>query len=67
MTSWVVAVLVVAMVGGLVWWSSGRAKPDLRRRSIDTEIGIQRGRSARFDAHGDPGPTGSGPSGSGPG
>jgi hypothetical protein len=42
MTFWIVAGIVVIVVGSLVWWSSGRAKPDLRRRSDETEIAIRR-------------------------
>jgi hypothetical protein len=58
MTFWVVAVPAVVAVAWLVWWSSGRAKPDLRRRGIDAEIGIQRGRAELHNTYGDAGPMG---------
>lgn len=40
MTFWLIAIAVVVAVGSLVWWTSGRAKPDLRRRSIGTQFEI---------------------------
>ena len=42
---WLVAAVVVVALGALVWWSSGRSRPDLRRRSIETDIGINQGRT----------------------
>jgi hypothetical protein len=42
---WLIAAVVVAALSALVWWSSGRSKPDLRRRSIEAEIGINQGRA----------------------
>ena len=56
---WLVVAAVVVALGALVWWSSRRSRPDLRRRSIDTEIGINQGRAGMHGSgfpH-DPGPT----------
>lgn len=40
---WLIAAAVVVALVALAWWSSGRTKPDLRRRSIDAEVGINEG------------------------
>jgi hypothetical protein len=61
---WLIAAVVVVALSALVWWSSGRAKPDLRRRSIETDIGINQGRAGMqgggFDKTGGTSPTGGG-------
>lgn len=61
---WLIAAVVVVALSALVWWSSGRSKPDLRHRSIETEIGINQGRvgmqGGGFDKTGGTSPTGGG-------
>lgn len=44
MTFWIIVAAVFVVGFAFAWWHGGRAKPDLRRRSIDAEIGIRRGR-----------------------
>jgi hypothetical protein len=56
MTFWLVAIPVVAVLAVLVWWSSGRAKPDLRRRSIQSEISMREGSAGTHNIRGDSGP-----------
>jgi hypothetical protein len=56
MTFWLITIPVVVALGALIWWSSGRAKPDLRRRSIQAEIGIREGSSGSYSIRGDGGP-----------
>jgi hypothetical protein len=62
MTFWIIAAPALVAVGWLVWWSSGRAKPDLRRRSIESEIAMREGSAGSFDIRdgGGPHPGGSG-------
>lgn len=55
MMFWLIAVPSAAALFALVWWSSGRAKRDLRRRSINTEIGIQQGKVVPYDHRSDSG------------
>lgn len=45
MTFWLIAVPSAVALCALIWWSSGRAKPDLRKRSFNTELGIRQGES----------------------
>lgn len=54
MTFWIVVVAVMTLVA-VVWWSSGRGKPDMRRRS-QTEIDIRRGSTGGYDIRSDGGP-----------
>lgn len=63
---WLIAGIVVVALGALVWWTSGRARPDLRRNSIDAEIGKNQGQAGM---HGGGFPRGGGatPSGGGGG
>jgi hypothetical protein len=55
MTFWIVVLAVMALLA-VVWWTSGRAKPDLRRRSSQTEIDIRRGSTGGYDIRSDGGP-----------
>ena len=55
MTFWLIAVPVVVVLAALAWWSSGRARPDRRRRSIETDVAIQEGRASGWDPRGDTG------------
>jgi len=45
---WIIVALAVAAVSALVWWTSGRARADLRRDSINTEIGKAQGRAGMY-------------------
>jgi hypothetical protein len=56
MMLWLVAVPVAACLSWLVWWSSGRAKPDMRRRRIETEIALRERSVGGFDIRIDGGP-----------
>ncbi|HEX7717403.1 MAG TPA: hypothetical protein VF416_08955 [Marmoricola sp.] len=38
MTFWIIAAPALVAVGWLVWWSSGRAKPDLRARPAEASL-----------------------------
>jgi hypothetical protein len=38
MTFWLIAIPAVVAVGALIWWSSGRARPDMRRRAVTDEV-----------------------------
>ena len=58
MTFWLIAIPVVVVLAALVWWSSGRAKADLRRRSIQSEIGMREGSAGTYNIRGDSGPDG---------
>jgi hypothetical protein len=44
MTFWLIVAAVVFVGLALAWWTSGRAKPDSRRRSIATEMEIRLGK-----------------------
>jgi hypothetical protein len=58
---WLIAVVVVVASAALVWWSSGRWKPeDARRRHFETEIGKAQG---RIGMSGSGSPIDGGPSG----
>jgi hypothetical protein len=56
MTFWLIAVPTAVALFALVWWSSGRARPDRRRRSIRAEVEINQGRVGTYDIRGDSGP-----------
>jgi hypothetical protein len=55
MTLWLIAIPVVFVLAALVWWSSGRAKPDLHRRSIQSEIAMREGSTGTYNIRGDSG------------
>jgi hypothetical protein len=50
---WLIAGVVIVVLAALIWWSSGRAKPDRRARSIQSEIDTQEGRTGSFDTRKD--------------
>jgi len=55
MTFWLV-VVAVALLAAVVWWSSGRAKPDLRGRGSQAEIDKRKGSTGGFDIRSGDGP-----------
>jgi hypothetical protein len=57
MVSVMIAVGAAMIVAVLVWWSSGRAKPDLRRRSVAAEIGMRESSAGMYGARDSGGPT----------
>ena len=58
---WLVAAVVVVALGALVWWSSGRSKPDdLRLRHFEDRMA--RGRE-KFEGFSSGSPIDGGPSG----
>ena len=59
---WIISAIVVVVLAALVWWVSGRSRPDLRRRSINEQIGMYQGRAGMHGA-GFPRSDGPGPSG----
>ena len=48
MTFWLIAIPVVVVLAALVWWRSGHAKHDLRRRSIRSEVATREGSAEGF-------------------
>jgi hypothetical protein len=63
MTFWLIAVPSGVVLCALIWWSSGRAKPDLRKPGYQNQIGIEQGRAASYDSFGGGGPDGGGGAG----
>ena len=48
---WLVAAVVVVALGTLVWWSSGRSKPDqLRRRHFEDQMARGRETIEKFSS-----------------
>jgi len=55
MTFWLIVALVLVVAFALAWWVSGRMKPNLRRRGLDTEMAIRVGNDQkRNTAYGPP-------------
>jgi len=60
MTFWLIAVPTAGALLALIWWRSGRARPDRRRRSLRTEIAMRETSTRGYEARGDGGPQGGG-------
>lgn len=53
---WIVTGAVVVGGSAVAWWTSGRAKPDTRRRSVQQGVEIAEGRGAESGPRGPWGP-----------
>jgi small neutral amino acid transporter SnatA (MarC family) len=54
--SGLIAFAIASILVRVLWWRSGRMKPDMRRRAIQAEIGMRQGSTGGFEMRQDSGP-----------